>query len=169
MRLPVPLVSFVLFCLGAPAAFADSKSVDLFHAKDWDVRLVTWDDGSSSCVAEVSYDNGDAFSIWRDRSHPIRLQFYSDGWSFGSDDSYADVALEVDSHNSWKVTKADFYKNSVLIDLPTGPSADQFLAEIESGDTLYLYDDKGKEQSSYSLAGSQASISALNGCLGQLH
>lgn len=169
MRVRVLLAATVLFGLGAPTAFAASHDVLLYSYKDWDVRAVTWDDGTSSCVAEITYDNGDSFAVWDNRKDPIRLQFYSPDWDFGSKDSCADIQMQIDGHNSWGVTNADFYKNSVLIDLPGNSEGQQFLLQVAGGNRLYLYDDKGKQESDYSLSGSRASINALTNCVSTLH
>lgn len=168
MRVLVPLFVCVTACAFAPPVSAASRDTRIYQYKNWEVRLVTWDDGSSSCVAEVSYVNGDAFSIWQDKSGGIRLQLYSPDWNFGAKDRYADIELQVDNHNYWRVAKADFYKNSVLIDPPDDSSTHQFLAEIKTGNQLFLYAGNGKRQSDYSLAGSQASLDAMGSCLARL-
>lgn len=169
MRILFPFLAGAIVCLGAQAAVASTQSRTLYRNKDWQVRQVTWDDGTSQCVAEISYPGGDAFSIWEGKTNRVRLQFYSPDWSFGSKDSYAAIELRVDNQNPWRVSHADFYKNSVFIDPPSDNSTSQFISEIESGNSLYLYDDKGRKQNNYSLAGSQASIQALNSCRSGLH
>lgn len=169
MRVVVLFLAGAIGCLSASVVHAASQSRTVYQYRDWDVRQVTWDDGTSTCVAEVSYENGDAFSVWEDKTQRIRIQLYSPTWSFGSKDSYADISFQVDSQNSWSVKKADFYKNSVFVDPPNDGATSQFLSQVKFGKTLYLYDNKGKQQSYYSLTGSQASIDALSTCIGNLH
>lgn len=165
MMVRVTAAALVALCL-APSARADSKDMVLYNYKDWEVRVVAWDDGTMACVAEVTYP-GEAFSIWADKENPIRLQFYSDSWNFGDDSG--DVQVQVDNRAPWNMHNANFYKQSVLFDLPSSHDGTQFLQEVVYGDTLYLRDDRGRDVQNYSLSGSQASINALIKCVDALH
>ena len=152
----------------SPAAFGHSTDKVLFTSKDWQVRAVYWDDGTSACVAEVAYTN-DTFSVWTDKTHPIRLQFFSNQWQFGEADSYVDLQLQIDDHQGWNLHHADRYKNSILFDLPEGDTGTQFLHEVANGSTLRLLNNNGQEMESYSLSGANSSIDALVNCISSLH
>jgi hypothetical protein len=167
MNSKVSLVAAVvaLFALLAPMAAARTKNVVVYSYKDWEVRAVLWDDGAMSCVAEVTYP-GEAFSIWADRRHPIRLQFYSSKWHFNT--SRADLRVKIDQYPTWKLHNARLYKHSVLFNLPSSRSGTKFLLEVAHGNTLYLRDRNGRRVQYYSLAGSRASMSALLKCVKRL-
>ncbi|MDE3027382.1 MAG: hypothetical protein KGH84_03165 [Paracoccaceae bacterium] len=161
-----PTLSWALcIVVSAGGARAASQSNVVYKHLDWEVRAVTWDDGATACVAEVTYPD-EAFSVWADKGDSIRVQFYDSGWSFGDDS--ADVGVQIDSRASWKLHNANFYKQSILFDLPTNADGKQFLSEVVNGSTLYLSDAKGEGLKSYSLSGSQASIAALNDCVATL-
>lgn len=164
----VSVLSAVLVAFIAQAAYADSHSTDYFHYKDWAVRAVTWDDGTSSCVAENTM-YPDSFSIWKYKDHSVHLQFYSPDWDFGTKDSYGTIGIQVDDQKGWSASNADFYKNSVLVDINDTKAVTEFLAQVSAGKTLYLLDDKGKEQDSYSLLGAREAIDVLDDCLATLH
>lgn len=162
------IFAFALAGLSVPAAWAASKSVTVFSYRQWDVQRVSWPDGTMSCDAEIVYDNGDSVAIWADRKNPYRIQFYSADWSFGAKDSYDTVDVQVDNNNSYSVTNADFYKSSIFFDLPDNATGNKFLSQLAAGNRLYLYDSTGKQQTDYSLSGSQASINALTSCVNGL-
>ncbi len=147
------------------SAWADSTNSIVYRLKDWEVRSVAWDDGTTACVAEVSYAK-DSFSIWADKTNPIRLQFFSTDWNFN--EGVTDLKLRIDGRASWTLRDADLYKNSILFDLPTSNAGTQFLAEVAHGDTLYLMETDGREVQDYSLSGSRASIVALSDCVDAL-
>lgn len=157
----------VLFSLAAtaPAVLADSQNRVVYSFRDWEVRVVAWDDGTMACVAEVTYPD-EAFSIWADKTNPIKLQFYATSWSFG--DSSADLKVQIDNRAPWNMHNANLYKNSILFDLPDSKSGTQFLSEVIYGNTLYLMDARGRDVENYSLSGSQASIGALIKCVDAL-
>lgn len=54
-------------------AQAEPVSETVFQYRAWEVQAVAFDDGSTSCVAQVS-DESDSFSIWADGSGAIKLQ-----------------------------------------------------------------------------------------------
>jgi hypothetical protein len=152
--------------VGGPVLAANSTDKVLYSYKDWEVRVVAWDDGTMACVAQVTYPE-DSFSIWADKTNPIKLQFYYSGWNF--DDSTADLEVQIDGQSAWSMTNANLYKQSVLFDLPDSNSGTQFLREVIGGTTLHLRNDTGKSVQDYSLWGSQASISALTKCVDALN
>ncbi len=155
-------------CLGAAMVLAlplaaEPVSERLLTHKNWTVEVVGFDDGSISCVAQVS-DGGDTFSIWADPSNPVKLQFFSSGWDF-SDGGTADLGVRIDRRSPWSLTNADLYQNSVLFNLPEGDASTRFLMEVVQGHTLQLTSAGGDHVESYSLAGSGASIRALIECV----
>lgn len=149
--------------VSAGMAGAEPQSEQLFSHKNWVVEIVGFDDGSFSCVAQVS-DGEDTFSVWADPWSAVRLQFYSTSWDF-SDGGSADLGVQVDRRSPWSLTDAELFKNSVLFSLPEGDSSDRFLMEVVNGSTLHLKNDSGSHVQSYSLAGSSASIQALIACV----
>ncbi|WP_127902427.1 hypothetical protein [Solirhodobacter olei] len=159
----------VLMCLSSPVAAAASHGTTLYQYKNWDVQIVTWDDGTSACVAEVYYDNGDSFSVWKYKDATTKLQFYSPSWNFGDNGGTANLQVQIDGRQPWNLNDADLYKNSVLFTLPNKAGSGEFLSDVTYGNTLFLRDESGKDVTSYSLSGSQASLSALDGCLQRLH
>lgn len=157
--------SLVVSAFAGPVLAANSTDKVLYSYKDWEVRVVAWDDGTMACVAQVTYPD-DSFSIWADKTNPIKIQFYSSGWHF--DQSTADLEVQIDGRTPWSMTNADLYKQSVMFDLPDSKSGTQFLREVIGGTTLYLRNDKGEDVQDYSLWGSQASIGALIKCVDAL-
>ncbi len=149
------------FGMAAVPALAD-RSDTLYSYKSWQVEGVTFDDGTYACLAEVS-DPGESFSIWTFPDQTIRLQFYSQDWDFGDNDS-ADLEVEIDSRGAWTVPGATLTKNSVLYDLPDQKESVNFVLEVAKGNTLHLRDANGGGVKDYSLAGSKASISKLIDC-----
>lgn len=138
------------------------QSERLYSYKAWTVDGVTFDDGSVACLAEVS-DPGESFSLWVFPDRTIRLQFYSEDWSFGESDT-ANLEVEIDRRSPWTLTGANLTQNSVLFDLPDEDAAVDFVVEVARGNTLYLRSEAGEEVRSYSLAGSSASIQTLIDC-----
>lgn len=144
----------------ANAAQAEDSKV-LFSHKSWQVEVVKFDDGSLACVAQVS-EPGESFSIWALNDQTVRLQFYSDQWSFNNET--ADLELKIDRRTPWTLTNAELNENSVLFNLPSGDPAVRFVTEVAQGNTLILRTDSGDQVQTYSLAGSRASIDALIQC-----
>ena len=56
-------------CALTGAARAESQSEVIFQRGAWDVQVVSFDDGSQSCVANV-YQGGDSFSLSPTASGP---------------------------------------------------------------------------------------------------
>ncbi|MDQ1849050.1 hypothetical protein Q9299_12185 [Gemmobacter fulvus] len=152
--------------VAAQGGMADPVSERLFTHKHWMVEIVGFDDGSFSCVAQVS-DGDDTFSVWADPWNPVKLQFYSTSWDF-SDGGSADLGVQVDRRSPWSLSDAELYQNSVLFNLPEGDASTRFLMEVVGGSTLHLSNDSGSKVQSYSLAGSSASIRALTECVDAL-
>lgn len=162
--LPLACALALATSVAAPAV-ADNQNAVVYSYRDWEVRVVAWDDGTLACVAQVTYPD-DSFAIWADRENPIRLQFYSSSWNFG--DSSADLEVQIDGHAPWSMSNANLYKQSILFDLPDSRSGTRFLSEVVYGNTLYLRDSRGRDVQNYSLSGSQASINALTKCVDAL-
>lgn len=154
------LVASLALASVAPA-LAERTDV-LFRHKAWEVQGITFDDGSLACLAEVS-DPGDSLTIWILQDASIRLQFYSSAWDFGEGDT-ADLEVEIDRRSPWSLTSANLYQNSILFDLPGSDGAADLVVEVARGNTLYLRSSDGTPVQSYSLAGSQASITRLLEC-----
>lgn len=142
---------------------AETQSEVVFSLRAWEVRAVWFDDGTSSCVAQVS-DGSDSFSIWGNPDKSIRLQFYSDAWDFGEGDT-ADLEVEIDRRGEWSLTNAELYLQSVLFDIPDSDDGVAFLTEVMRGNALYLRNDEGEDVVSYTLSGSSASVQALIDCV----
>ena len=155
-----------LLSLVPVAAVAEAQSEVIYSLRAWEVRAVTFDDGTASCVAQVS-DGSDSFSVWGNGDKSIRLQFYSDAWDFGEGDT-ADLEVEIDRRGEWNLTNAELYLQSVLFDIPDSNDGVSFLTEVMQGNSLHLRNDDGEDVVSYSLSGSSASIRALVDCMDQL-
>ncbi len=147
-------------------AGAEASSEVIFSHKAWEVQLVGFDDGSVSCVAQVS-DGNRTFSMWSDASELVRLQFYDDSWDLGEGGT-ADLAVEVDSRGVWTLTNAELYLQSVLFDIPDSDDGIRFMSEVMGGQTLYLSNEDGEQVESYSLSGSRASVGMLIECVNGL-
>ena len=160
MRIVYPLCAIALM---ATAASAEAEYKTLYQHKAWEVQVVGFDDGTLSCLAQVS-DGSESFTLWADAENLVKLQFYSADWDFGEGET-ADLEVEIDRRSPWTLNAAELYLQSVLFNLPNSDTGTKFLLEVVKGNTLYLRDDAGKDVRSYSLAGSSASIGALTDCV----
>lgn len=156
-------LSFGLVLAGAAPALAEATSELLFSHKAWEVSVVGFDDGSVSCMAQVT-DGSRSFSLWSDQSRLVRLQFYDDSWDLGEGDT-ADLEVQIDRRAPWTLTNAELYLQSVLFDIPDSGDGVSFMNEVMRGNVLYLNDADGNPVESYSLAGSSAAIGALVECV----
>lgn len=148
---------------GAVPSGAETTSQTLFTHKNWEVELVTYDDGSFACLAEVDAGT-DSFTLWTYGDSSVRLQFYSTEWDFGDTGDTADLSVEIDRRGAWTLPDAELYQNSVLFNLPDSDESVSFIVEVANGTTLHLRSDSGEGVKDYSLAGSSASIGALIDC-----
>lgn len=153
--------AMVAASLGPVAAETQFETV--FEHKAWQVQVVAFDDGSFSCLAQVS-EGQENFTVWADQDGLVKLQFYSGDWDFGEGDT-ADLEVEIDRRTPWNLNGAELYLQSVLFVLPDSDVGTKFLLEVVKGNTLYLRDAGGEDVRSYSLAGSSASIQALVDCV----
>ena len=160
MRIVYPLCAIGLL---ATAAQAEAQYKTLYQHKAWEVQVVGFDDGTLSCLAQVS-DANESFTIWADAEYLVKLQFYSADWDFGEGET-ADLEVEIDRRSPWTLNAAELYLQSVLFNLPNSDTGTKFLLEVVKGNTLFLRDKDGKDVRSYSLAGSSASIQALTNCV----
>jgi hypothetical protein len=151
-----------LACLAGPS-LADPTSETLFKHKNWEVELVTFDDGTTACLAEVDATT-DSFTVWLYQDATFKLQFYSQEWDFGDPGDRADLQLRVDRRGPWNLTQAELYKSSVLFTLPDNDTGVRFLVEVAQGRDLLLATAAGEGVKSYSLAGSSASMRAMLEC-----
>lgn len=150
--------------LAATAASAETQYKTIYQRKAWEVQVVGYDDGTFSCLAQVS-EGDESFTIWADANSLVKLQFYSTEWDFGEGDT-GDLEVEVDRRSPWALNAAELYLKSVLFTLPDSDIGSKFLLEVVKGSTLYLRDAEGNDVRSYTLAGSSASIQALVECVG---
>lgn len=149
-----------LTALGSVAAATESRT--LYRHKNWEVRVVAFDDARLKCVAQV--DSGNAtFGIWADGESPARLQFFDPDWQLGQ--GQADVIVKVDNRPKWDLLSANLNKNSVLFDLPNDRDGRRFLGEVRAGRTIRLGNARGREVGRWSLAGSSAALGALSNCV----
>jgi hypothetical protein len=160
MGIRMGLAAAMVAALAGSAGAQQSET--LFTYKHWMVELVSWDDGSVGCVAQVSAP-GESFSIWTFPDGAVQLQFYSTTWSFGEGDT-ADLEVQIDRRAPWSLTAAELYQNSVLFYLPDSQAGVNFISEVARGNRLYLRSADGSDVQNYSLAGSSASIGALVDC-----
>lgn len=149
--------------LGATGAHAEAQFKVLYAHKAWEVQVVAFDDGSLSCLAQVSEGN-ESFTIRADVESLVKLQFHSADRDFGEGDT-ADLGVEIDNRSPWSLNEAELYLQLLLFNLPNSDTGTKFLLEAVKGNRLYLRDKDGLDGRSYSLAGSSASIQALTECL----
>lgn len=157
------IAATLLLGLAATAASAEPQYETIYQRKAWEVQVVGFDDGSFSCLAQVS-EGDESFTVWADADSLVKLQFYSNEWDFGEGDT-ADLEVEVDRRSPWTLNAAELYLQSVLFTLPDSDIGTKFLLEVVKGSTLYLRDADGNDVRSYTLAGSSASIQALVECV----
>lgn len=150
-----------LSTMSAPL-FAEASSETLFKSKNWEVEVVSFDDGTVACLAEVDAQV-ESFTVWVYPDQSARLQFYSTSWDYGEGDT-ANLDVRIDKRKSWQLTNAELYKNSVLFNLPDSNDGVRFLNEVAQGSRLYLRSEDGSPVQDYSLSGSRASIDALIVC-----
>jgi hypothetical protein len=150
----------------AAAAQAETQSEVIFQRGAWDVQVVSFDDGTQSCVANT-YQGGDSFSVWGDADDLIKLQFYSEAWDFGEGDT-ANLEVEIDRRSPWTMTNAELYLQSVLFNIPDSDAGVRFLTEVMNGRTLFLRNESGEGVQSFALSGSSASIQSLIDCVDAL-
>lgn len=151
----------------APAAVADTQSKVLFSHKNWEVSVVSYDDGSVFCVAQV-YDETDSFAIWANSTDAVQLQFYSEAWDFGEGQT-ANLQVRIDRRTPWTLTGANLHLQSVLFNIYDSDEGVRFMREVMRGNVLSLFTENGQHVLDYSLAGSSASITALIDCANALN
>ncbi len=153
----------LVVAFSASVAASETQSTKLYSYKHWEVEFVAFDDGSVACLAEVDA-NTDSFTLWVYPDTSVRLQFYSTSWEFGDTGETADLKVQIDRRADWTLNDAELYLNSVLFTLPDSVAAVDFLLEVAKGNRLYLRSQSGENVMNYSLAGSQASMTALIDC-----
>ncbi len=159
-------VCAVAILAGSAAPVLANETEVLYQHKAWVVEGVTFEDGSYACLAEVA-DPGESFSIWAFPDETVQLQFYSEDWDFGDNDT-ADMEVEIDRRSPWSMTGADLTGNSVLFSLPNNDGSGDFIVEVARGNTLYLRTAEGESVRSYTLSGSSASIKVLVECMNSI-
>lgn len=166
MKSAVAAFTVCLLALSAaPAVQAQARSRVIYSHKAWEVRLVRFDSGAYSCMAKVSNAH-DSFSVWADGRGPLELQFYSSAWRL--DKGQATLQVRIDGYPAWRLKNARLFRHSVLFHLPGNRTGAKFLWEVARGNRLTLRNARGRYVHSYTLAGSSASIGALNKCVGIL-
>ena len=151
-----PLVLAGAVFLAALPACAESSSQVVFSHKAWEVRVVGFDDGSFSCLAQVA-----------DAAEMVQLQFYDETWQLGQGET-ANLAVQIDRRAPWSLTAAELHEQSVFFDIPDSDAGIRFMDEVLAGNVLYLSNESGESVESYSLAGSRASVGALIECVSAL-
>ncbi len=162
----LPRVTMAAALIVATNARAESQSQTIFQQGGWDVQVVSFDDGTQTCVANV-YVGTDSFSVWADQGGALKLQFHSQAWDFGEGDT-ANLEVEVDRRSPWSMTNAELYQQSVLFDIPDSAEGVRLLREVMNGRTLFLRNESGEAVQDYPLSGSSASIQTLIDCVGQI-
>lgn len=152
--------------LGSLGAGAEATSETLYSIKDWNVQVVGFDDGTVSCLAQVTHGSI-SFSMWSGADELVELQFYDEGWDLGEGQT-ADLKVQVDNRAVWNLSNAELHLQSVFFNIPDSNDGIDFMNEVMAGDVLYLANDTGDEQARYSLAGSRAAVGALIECVGAL-
>ena len=86
--------SAVAICMMSAPLIAETSSETLFKSKNWEVELVSFDDGTLACLAEVDAQV-ESFTVWVYPDQSARLQFYSTSWDYGEGDT-ADLDVRID-------------------------------------------------------------------------
>jgi len=115
------VVGILIAGLWAQAAVAEATSETLYTIKDWEVRVVGFDDGSVSCLAQVTHGSI-SFSMWSGADELVELQFYDDGWDLGQGGT-ADLKVQVDNRPVWNLTSAELHLQSVFFNIPAAAMA----------------------------------------------
>ena len=150
-----------LLLWGAAPALADPSSKVLMQEKQWDAEILSYEDGTFACLAQVDLADR-TFTIWSYPDRAVRLQFYAPGWDFGADHRVRyDVAVDA---GPARAMTAQALKNSILFDVPKGESWVDFLFDVTQGRVMYLRDAAGTAVANYPLAGSEAALQALIQC-----
>lgn len=153
--------AIALLLFGTAPALADPSAKVLMQEKQWDAEILSYDDGTFACLAQVDLADR-TFTIWSYPDRAVRLQFYAPGWDFGADHRVRyEVAVDA---GPARVMTAQAFKNSILFDVPTGESWVDFLYDVTLGRVLYLRDAAGAAAMDYPLAGSGAALAALIQC-----
>ena len=153
--------AIALLLFGTAPALADPSAKVLMQEKQWDAEILSYDDGTFACLAQVDLADR-TFTIWSYPDRAVRLQFYAPGWDFGADHRVRyEVAVDA---GPARVMTAQAFKNSILFDVPTGESWVDFLYDVTQGRVLYLRDAAGAAAMDYPLAGSGAALAALIQC-----
>lgn len=156
----------LIACFLAPAASAEATSETLLTVKDWVVRVVGFDDGTISCLAQVTH-GPISFSMWSGADELVELQFYDESWDLGQGQT-ANLKVQVDNRAVWNLSNAELHLQSVFFNIPDSNDGIDFMNEVMAGDVLYLGNADGDEQARYSLAGSRAAVGALIDCVSAL-
>lgn len=164
MHRAILTIAVALGLLAAPG-WADPSSRVVFSYKHWTVSVVSFDDGTLSCAAEVAETN-DNFTLWGHRDGTVQMQFYSAGWDL--DGTAIDIQVEIDRRGSWNLRGAETFKQSILFVIADSREGVKFLGEVMRGNVLHLRTAAGRGVQSYSLSGSSASIRKLIDCMDYL-
>lgn len=159
------VLAVLLAALAFPA-MAETQSEVVFSAKAWEVRVVGFDDGTFSCLAQVT-DSDRSFTLWADASENVQLQFFDSSWDLGQDQT-ADLKVQIDRRSPWSLNAADLHEQSVFFGMPDSDEGVRFMTEVMEGNAMTLSNDSGEAVATYSLAGSNASIQALIQCVNVL-
>lgn len=160
------MIVALLAGLSAQGAAAETTSETLMAVKDWEVQVVGFDDGTTSCLAQVTHGSI-SFSMWSGADELVELQFYDESWDLGEGQT-ADLQVQVDNYGVWNLTNAELHLQSVFFNIPDSSDGVGFMNEVMQGDALYLANEEGDEVGSYSLAGSRAAVGALIECVSAL-
>ncbi len=148
--------------MGATSVAQATDSRTIFTHKQWEVRVVAFDDAKVKCVAQVN-TKGSSFAVWADGVTPARLQFFSQDWNLGQ--GSADVVVRIDRRPKWDLTNANLNQQSVLFDLPNDNDGRRFINEVRRGNVIRLGNARGNEVGRWSLSGSSAAVGKLIECV----
>lgn len=160
------MILALLLGLSAHAAAAEATSETLLQVKDWEVQVVGFDDGTVSCLAQVTHGPV-SFSMWSGADELVELQFYDESWDLGEGQT-ADLQVQIDNYSVWNLTNAELHLQSVFFNIPDSNDGVGFMNEVMQGNALYLANDQGEQVGSYSLSGSRGAVGALIECVSAL-
>ena len=148
----------------APPATAQTITAErtLYVAGLWEVTLARFDDGAQSCIASVSNRKG-VFSIWGNDDNSVFIGVNSPG--LGEMAKTTALHLVVDRRAGWDLLEVDAEGDDIFVEIAGDNAGTRLIREIAAGNTVYLNNDIGGTEETFSLAGSAASIAALDGCM----
>ena len=155
--------------LGAGLALSTSAAaqtilsdVSIYNAGAWDVALITYDDGITACLATVSNARAQ-FNLWALSDNTVFLAINSPG--LGEMAKTTPLYVKIDRRSEWLLTDIVAEGDDVSTDLPDSADSGYLIRELAVGRTLFITNNLGGVEETFSLSGSSRSIEVLSQCM----